>query len=68
VVERRARRDLLDRQDPRSAIGDTERRADVAGALAALPRRQREVAVYHYRSRRRFRATVVTHAGSEPMS
>lgn len=48
LVERRARRDLLDRQDARSAIGDTERRADVARALAALPRRQREVAVYHY--------------------
>jgi len=48
VVERRARRDLVDRRDPRSAIGDVERGADVARALAALPRRQREVAVCHY--------------------
>ncbi len=48
VVQRRARRDLADRQDPRSAIGDSERRTDVARALADLPRRQREVAVYHY--------------------
>lgn len=48
VVERRARRDLADRHGRGSEIGDSERRADVARALAALPRRQREVAVYHY--------------------
>jgi RNA polymerase sigma-70 factor (ECF subfamily) len=48
MIERQARRDLAERQGLRSAIGESERRTDVARALAALPRRQREVAVYHY--------------------
>jgi RNA polymerase sigma-70 factor (ECF subfamily) len=48
VVERRVQRDLADRQVRRSAIGDSEQRTDVTRALAALPRRQREVVVFHY--------------------
>ena len=50
MAERRARSRMLD-IDPGPASGDpgtVERRADIARALAALPRRQREVAVFHY--------------------
>jgi RNA polymerase sigma factor (sigma-70 family) len=51
MVERRVRRRLGERAEraaAESGLADVERGVDVAKALAALPRRQREVAVYRY--------------------
>jgi RNA polymerase sigma-70 factor (ECF subfamily) len=47
-VERRARRDLAEGIPDRSSPTVAADRADLVRALAALPARQREVAVYHY--------------------
>ncbi len=47
-VELRARRELAERERPDAPALGAERRADLERALAALPRRQREVIVYHY--------------------
>jgi RNA polymerase sigma-70 factor, ECF subfamily len=47
-VERRARRELADRARAGSTLSRVDERTDLVRALAALPARQREVAVYHY--------------------
>jgi len=46
LAERRARGRLSSPAE--ASLGDAERRADVERAIRALPRRQREVAVFHY--------------------
>jgi RNA polymerase sigma-70 factor (ECF subfamily) len=48
MAEARARRRLAARPEAPSGTAQVERRADVERALAALPRRQREVAVFRY--------------------
>jgi RNA polymerase sigma-70 factor, ECF subfamily len=51
MVERQVHRRLGERAEraaAESGLADVERGVDVAKALAALPRRQREVAVYRY--------------------
>lgn len=47
-VERAARGELANRLPGAQGLARMEQRLDVARALAALPRRQREVAVFHY--------------------
>lgn len=48
LVERRARGELAERSEGTTTVSIVDDRADIARALAALPVRQREVAVYHY--------------------
>lgn len=48
LVERRARRELAERSGITTTVSIVDDRTDLARALAALPVRQREVAVYHY--------------------
>jgi RNA polymerase sigma factor (sigma-70 family) len=48
MVEARARRQLRSHLEGSSGMTGVERRTDLERALAALPRRQREITVFHY--------------------